>query len=82
MSNVSRTVVSRWCEFVIGVVVQVVKLMKKKGTSTALVGSAGAGDIVSIAGLSQPSIGHTISSIEVSSECVATLSFPGCEDFR
>ncbi|CAM6121657.1 unnamed protein product [Calypogeia fissa] len=45
---------------------KVVKLMKKKGTSTALVDAAGAGDIVSIAGLSQPSIGHTISTVEVS----------------
>ncbi|KAG6553221.1 hypothetical protein Mapa_004955 [Marchantia paleacea] len=45
---------------------KVVKLMKKKGTTTVLVDCAGAGDIVSIAGLSQPSIGHTISTIEVS----------------
>lgn len=45
--------------------VQVTKLMKKKGTSMVLVDSAGAGDIVSMAGLASPSIGHTVSSVEV-----------------
>lgn len=44
---------------------RVVKLMKKKGTSTALIDCAGAGDIISLAGLSSPSIGHTVSSVEV-----------------
>ncbi|GAB2262989.1 hypothetical protein Droror1_Dr00003986 [Drosera rotundifolia] len=44
---------------------KVVKLMKKKGMSMALVDSAGAGDIVSMAGLANPAIGHTISSAEV-----------------
>jgi GTP-binding protein len=39
--------------------------MKRKGTSTVLVDCAGAGDIVSVAGLSQPSIGHTVSAAEV-----------------
>ncbi|KAL9268466.1 Large ribosomal subunit assembly factor BipA-like protein [Drosera capensis] len=44
---------------------KVVKLMKKKGMSMALVDGAGAGDIVSMAGLANPAIGHTISSAEV-----------------
>ncbi|KAL9241148.1 hypothetical protein vseg_015290 [Gypsophila vaccaria] len=44
---------------------KVVKLMKKKGTSMALVESAGAGDIVCIAGLASPSIGHTVANTEV-----------------
>ncbi|XP_022874094.1 uncharacterized protein LOC111392913 isoform X2 [Olea europaea var. sylvestris] len=44
---------------------KVVKLMKKKGTSVASVESAGAGDIVSMAGLASPAIGHTISTVEV-----------------
>ncbi|KAH9624135.1 hypothetical protein KSS87_016638 [Heliosperma pusillum] len=44
---------------------KVVKLMKKKGTSVALVESAGAGDIVCIAGLASPSIGHTVANTEV-----------------
>lgn len=44
---------------------QVTKLMKKKGTSMALVESAGAGDIVSMAGLANPSIGHTVANTEV-----------------
>lgn len=39
--------------------------MKKKGTSVASVESAGAGDIVSMAGLASPAIGHTISTVEV-----------------
>ncbi|KAH9291485.1 hypothetical protein KI387_043326, partial [Taxus chinensis] len=43
---------------------KVVKLMKKKGTSTAMVDCAGSGDIISIAGLANPSLGHTISSVE------------------
>ncbi|KAL2483389.1 elongation factor family protein [Forsythia ovata] len=44
---------------------KVVKLMKKRGTSVASVESAGAGDIVSMAGLASPAIGHTISTVEV-----------------
>lgn len=44
---------------------QVVKLMKKKGTSMVLVDSAGAGDIVSMAGLMSPAIGHTVANVEV-----------------
>lgn len=44
---------------------KVTKLMKKKGTSMVLVDSAGAGDIVSMAGLANPSIGHTVANAEV-----------------
>lgn len=44
---------------------KVLKLMKKKGTSTVLIDSAGAGDIVSMAGLSSPAIGHTVATTEV-----------------
>ncbi|KAK6142634.1 hypothetical protein DH2020_022982 [Rehmannia glutinosa] len=44
---------------------KVVKLMKKKGTNIVAVDSAGAGDIVSMAGLTSPAIGHTIASVEV-----------------
>ncbi|KAK9689789.1 hypothetical protein RND81_09G081200 [Saponaria officinalis] len=44
---------------------KVVKLMKKKGTNVAVVDSAGAGDIVCIAGLASPSIGHTVANTEV-----------------
>ncbi|KAK3025394.1 hypothetical protein RJ639_044649 [Escallonia herrerae] len=44
---------------------KVLKLMKKKGTSTLLMDSAGAGDIVSMAGLASPSIGHTVANLEV-----------------
>nr|DAD22743.1 TPA_asm: hypothetical protein HUJ06_024206 [Nelumbo nucifera] len=44
---------------------KVVKLMKKKGTNISLVDSAGAGDIISMAGLSSPSIGHTVANVEV-----------------
>ncbi|CAN1816502.1 50S ribosomal subunit assembly factor BipA [Linum perenne] len=39
---------------------KVVNLMKKKGTSMVLIDSAGAGDIISMAGMDKPSIGHTI----------------------
>ncbi|KAF9595947.1 hypothetical protein IFM89_006228 [Coptis chinensis] len=46
---------------------KVIKLMKKKGTSMVLIESAGAGDIISMAGLSNPSIGHTVSNVEASS---------------
>ncbi|MBA0571795.1 hypothetical protein Golob_002169, partial [Gossypium lobatum] len=42
----------------------VVKLMKKKGTSMVLIDSAGAGDIISMAGLGSPSIGHTVANTE------------------
>ncbi|KAK6141105.1 hypothetical protein DH2020_025160 [Rehmannia glutinosa] len=45
---------------------KVVKLMKKKGTNIVAVDSAGAGDIVSMAGLTSPAIGHTIASVEIS----------------
>ncbi|KAK2973262.1 hypothetical protein RJ640_001918 [Escallonia rubra] len=44
---------------------KVLKLMKRKGTSTLLMDSAGAGDIVSMAGLASPSIGHTVANLEV-----------------
>ncbi|PON81589.1 GTP-binding protein TypA [Trema orientale] len=44
---------------------KVTKLMKKKGTSMALIESAGAGDIISMAGLASPSIGHTVANVEV-----------------
>ncbi|ONI16871.1 hypothetical protein PRUPE_3G126600 [Prunus persica] len=44
---------------------KVVKLMKKKGTHMALIDSAGAGDIVSMAGLASPSIGHTVANVEI-----------------
>ncbi|KAL0301430.1 UNVERIFIED_CONTAM: 50S ribosomal subunit assembly factor BipA [Sesamum radiatum] len=44
---------------------KVVKLMKKKGTCTLSVDSACAGDIVSMAGLTCPAIGHTISNVEL-----------------
>ncbi|CAN1184940.1 50S ribosomal subunit assembly factor BipA [Linum perenne] len=39
---------------------KVVNLMKKKGTSMVLIDSAEAGDIISMAGMDKPSIGHTI----------------------
>lgn len=39
--------------------------MKKKGTNMVLIDSAGAGDIVSMAGMTSPSIGHTIANVEV-----------------
>ncbi|XP_050206332.1 uncharacterized protein LOC126655959 isoform X1 [Mercurialis annua] len=44
---------------------KVVKLMKKKGTSMALIDSAGAGDIISMAGMTKPAIGHTVTTVEV-----------------
>ncbi|KAG9446813.1 hypothetical protein H6P81_012941 [Aristolochia fimbriata] len=44
---------------------KVVKLMKKKGMKMASVDCAGAGDIVSLAGLTSPSIGHTVATMEV-----------------
>ncbi|XP_006348840.1 GTP-binding protein TypA/BipA homolog [Solanum tuberosum] len=44
---------------------KVVKLMKKKGMRADPVDSAGAGDIVSMAGLSSPTIGHTVANAEV-----------------
>ncbi|CAK9148425.1 unnamed protein product [Ilex paraguariensis] len=44
---------------------KVVKLMKKKGTSMVLIDSAGAGDIISMAGLASPAIGHTVANVEV-----------------
>ncbi|KAK6919737.1 Translational (tr)-type GTP-binding domain, partial [Dillenia turbinata] len=42
------------------------KLMKKKGTSIILIDSAGAGDIISVAGLASPSVGHTVANTEIS----------------
>lgn len=39
--------------------------MKKIGTNIVSVDSAGAGDIVSMAGLTNPVIGHTISNVTV-----------------
>ncbi|XP_059451482.1 uncharacterized protein LOC132182297 [Corylus avellana] len=44
---------------------KVVKLMKKKGTSMVPVDIAGAGDIISMAGLTTPAIGHTVANVEV-----------------
>ncbi|CBI21937.3 hypothetical protein VitviT2T_017613 [Vitis vinifera] len=44
---------------------KVLKLMKKKGTNMVLIDSAGAGDIISMAGLTSPSIGHTVANVEV-----------------
>lgn len=44
---------------------KVIKLMKKKGTGMVLTESAGAGDIISIAGMTKPSIGHTVANTEV-----------------
>lgn len=44
---------------------RITKLMKKKGTSMIVIDSAGAGDIISMTGLSNPSIGHTITNVEV-----------------
>ncbi|XP_057528303.1 uncharacterized protein LOC130807041 [Amaranthus tricolor] len=44
---------------------KVVKLMKKKGTGMVSVDCAGAGDIVCIAGLASPSIGHTVANTQV-----------------
>ncbi|XP_022135995.1 uncharacterized protein LOC111007804 [Momordica charantia] len=44
---------------------KVVKLMKKKGTTVVQIDSAGAGDIISMAGLASPSIGHTVANVEV-----------------
>ncbi|MBA0630190.1 hypothetical protein Godav_002313 [Gossypium davidsonii] len=57
----------------------VVKLMKKKGTSMVLIDSAGAGDIISMAGLGSPSIGHTVANTEVCFYLVIKLS--ACVDF-
>lgn len=39
--------------------------MKKKGTSIVLIDSAGAGDIISMAGMTKPAIGHTLANSEV-----------------
>jgi predicted membrane GTPase involved in stress response len=39
--------------------------MKKKGTSMVTVEAAGAGDIISMAGLAAPAIGHTVANSEV-----------------
>ncbi|KAJ3695252.1 hypothetical protein LUZ60_000629 [Juncus effusus] len=44
---------------------KVTKLMKKKGTSMIMIERAGAGDIISMAGLNIPSIGHTVANVEV-----------------
>ncbi|XP_048327415.1 uncharacterized protein LOC107417183 isoform X2 [Ziziphus jujuba] len=44
---------------------KVTKLMKKKGTNMVLIESAGAGDIISMAGLTSPSIGHTVANVEL-----------------
>ncbi|XP_058730427.1 uncharacterized protein LOC131602357 [Vicia villosa] len=46
---------------------KVVKLMKKKGTAMVVTDCAGAGDIISIAGLASPSIGHTVTTVEIMS---------------
>lgn len=39
--------------------------MKKKGTTMVTIDAAGAGDIVSMAGLGTPAIGHTVANAEV-----------------
>ena len=39
--------------------------MKKKGINVVLIDNAGAGDIISMAGLASPSIGHTVANVEV-----------------
>lgn len=39
--------------------------MKKKGTTIVSIDAAGAGDIICMAGLTAPSIGHTVASVEV-----------------
>ncbi|PWZ04109.1 GTP-binding protein TypA/BipA [Zea mays] len=44
---------------------KVVKLMKKKGTNMVTVEAAGAGDIISMAGLAAPAIGHTVANSEI-----------------
>lgn len=44
---------------------KVTKLMKKKGTGMILIDCAGAGDIICMAGLTNPSIGHTVANVEV-----------------
>ncbi|PWA99311.1 elongation factor family protein [Artemisia annua] len=44
---------------------RIVKLRKNKGMVSFDVESAGAGDIISLAGLKIPSIGHTIANVEV-----------------
>ncbi|PKA61054.1 Translation factor GUF1 like, chloroplastic [Apostasia shenzhenica] len=44
---------------------KVTKLMKKKGTNVVPIDVAAGGDIISIAGLTSPAIGHTIANVEV-----------------
>ncbi|KAG0456514.1 hypothetical protein HPP92_024302 [Vanilla planifolia] len=44
---------------------KVIKLMKKKGTNVVPIDIAAAGDIISVAGLATPSIGHTVATVEV-----------------
>ncbi|XP_020265138.1 uncharacterized protein LOC109840784 isoform X2 [Asparagus officinalis] len=44
---------------------RITKLMKKKGTSMITIDTAGAGDIISMAGLMSPSIGHTVANVNV-----------------
>ncbi|KAH7276289.1 hypothetical protein KP509_39G001000 [Ceratopteris richardii] len=55
---------------------KVVKLMKRRGTNTVPVDSAGAGDIISLSGLSNPSIGHTVAALEVITPLPATVMDP------
>lgn len=55
---------------------QITKLMKKKGTSMVMIDGAGAGDIVSMAGLTSPSIGHTVANVEVLH--ASYVSYPLC----
>nr|POF19634.1 gtp-binding protein typa/bipa like [Quercus suber] len=56
---------------------KVVKLMKKKGTAIVPIDSAGAGDIISMAGLASPSIGHTVANVEafIQTEALIMQSF-------
>lgn len=55
---------------------KIVKLMKRRGTATVSVDCAGAGDIVSLCGLSNPTIGSTVSAIEVTTALPATEMDP------
>lgn len=47
--------------------------MKKKGTTIVSIDAAGAGDIICMAGLTAPSIGHTVASVEVISDWTTSL---------
>ena len=55
--------------------------MKKKGTSMVTVESAGAGDIISMAGLAAPAIGHTVANSEVALCLDRLLDLVSCHKF-